>query len=173
VYAPGSYKQTNGKFENLRTWAYGLTAGDRLADSWPIENFEDKNYHLRVYGPNGFYREFKGNAEDPAIYINFDYQRTLTDNKKLTGNLIVQISNQTTKPQTIEIKDNAYKANNHQRMIPASGKVSIVLNLEKSHHWYDFSVKTGGHQAFEKRYAGHVETGLSSYTDPLMGGAIA
>jgi len=173
VYAPGSYKQINGKFENLRTWAYGLTAGDTLADSWAIEDFEDKNYHLRVYGPNGFYREFKGNAEDPAVHINFDYQRALTDNKKLTGNVIVEINNQTGKPQTIEIKDNAYKANNHQKIVPASGKASIVLDLEKSHHWYDFSVKANGHQGYEKRYAGHVETGQNSHTDPLMGGLVA
>jgi phospholipase C len=173
VYAPGNNKQTNGKFENLRTWAYGLTAGDRLSDSWPIENFEDRNYHLRVYGPNGFYREFKGNPEDPAVHINFDYQRALTDSKKLTGNVIVEISNQTDKPQTIEIKDNAYKANNHQHVVPPSAKASIVLNLEKSHHWYDFSIRTKDNQVFEKRYAGHVETGQSSYTDPLMGGVVA
>ena len=28
-------------------------------------------YHLLVYGPNGFFREFKGNGDDPPINILF------------------------------------------------------------------------------------------------------
>ena len=173
VYAPGSYLQTNGKFENVRTWAYGLTAGDSLSGSWPIAEFEDKNYHLRVYGPNGFFREFKGNTEDPAVEIDFDYQRELTDSKKLTGNVVMTLSNRSGKAQTIEIADQAYKSNHHQKEIAAGGKSSVILSLEKSHHWYDFSVKVAGHQAFEKRYAGRVETGRAGYSDPLMGRVIA
>ncbi len=169
VYAPGSYLNTKGKFENVRTWAYGLTAGDSLTDQWPIEEFEDKYYHLRVYGPNGFFREFKGDIQDPSIHVEFDYQRGLTDSKELTGNLVLSIANQSNKSQIIDITDHAYKTNNHQKAIPASGKATIVLNLEKSHSWYDFSIKVSGHQIFEKRYAGRVETRLVGYTDPFMG----
>jgi phospholipase C len=176
VYAPGSYlHQKNGQtaFENVRTWAYGLTPGDSLTDNWPIQEFEDKNYHLRVYGPNGFFREFKGNAQDPAVNIDFDYQRGLTSSKKLTGNAELVIANLTKGAQTIEITDHAYKTNNHKKIVPASGKAHLVLNLEKSHGWYDFSVKVTGHHSFEKRYAGRVETGLSSFSDPFMGKVIA
>jgi phospholipase C len=173
VYAPGNYLHTNGKFEPVRTWAYGLTAGDTLTDNWPIAEFEDKNYHLRVYGPNGFFREFKGNVEDPSIQVDFDYQRGLTDSKKLTGSVVMLLTNLSNKPQTITITDHAYKANNHQKELPASGKVTLVLNLEKSHHWYDFSVKVAGHQTFEKRYAGRVETGQPGYSDPFIGREIA
>ena len=173
VYAPGSYQHHNENeqpaFENVRTWAYGLTAGDSLADNWPLHEFEDKNYHLRVYGPNGFFREFKGNAEDPAIQIDFDYQRALTSNKKLTSNAEVVLTNLSNKPQNIEIADHAYKSNNHTRTIPASGKTTVILDLEKSHNWYDFSVKVTGQNLFEKRYAGRVEAGHSSYSDPFMG----
>ncbi|HTD40635.1 MAG TPA: phospholipase C, phosphocholine-specific [Mucilaginibacter sp.] len=173
VYAPGSYLHPNGKFDNVRTWAYGLTAGDSLTDHWPITEFEDKNYHLRVYGPNGFFREFKGNSADPAVRIDFDYQRGLTDSKILTGNVVMLLANLSNQPQTIEITDHAYKTNNHQRILPASGKATLVLNLEKSHHWYDFSVKVAGHHIFEKRYAGRVETKQHSYSDPFMGRVVA
>jgi phospholipase C len=170
VYAPGSYLHQNGNFEHVRTWAYGLTAGDNLSDNWPIHEFADKNYHLRVYGPNGFFREFKGNIKDPdGIRIDFDYQHALASNKKLTGNVELSIANLSTQPQTIEITDHAYHSNNHKKTLSASGKATVVLNLEKSHYWYDFSVKVTGHNSFEKRYAGRVETGRPGYSDPFMG----
>jgi phospholipase C len=62
------------KMEAVRTWAYALTAGDSLADAWPLHEFENGEYHLRVYGPNGFYREYKGNANDPHLDVACDYQ---------------------------------------------------------------------------------------------------
>ncbi|MDB5141601.1 MAG: phospholipase phosphocholine-specific, partial [Mucilaginibacter sp.] len=173
VYAPGSYLHQNGEFENVRTWAYGLTAGDSLLDTWPVHEFEDKNYHLRVYGPNGFFREFKGNAADPDIHIDFDYQRELTTSNKLTGNVELILNNLSNKPQTIEITDHAYKSNNHKKTLASSGKTTLILNLEKSYGWYDFSIKAVGHTSFEKRYAGRVETGKPGYTDPLMGKVVA
>lgn len=53
---------------------------------------------------------------------------------------------------------------------PANGDgYTIILNLNKSHGWYDFSVLASGSNKFERRYAGHVETGKESFTDPVMG----
>jgi phospholipase C len=56
-------------FEPVRTWHYAVSAGDALTDEWPLEAFEDGNYHLRVYGPNGFFGEFIGSPNDPQIKI--------------------------------------------------------------------------------------------------------
>ncbi|MDR3695934.1 phosphocholine-specific phospholipase C [Mucilaginibacter sp.] len=174
VYAPGSYlKRNETTFEPVRTWAYGLTAGDSIADSWPLNEFEDKNYHLRVYGPNGFYREFKGNAQNPHITADFDYQRSLSSNSNLTGNVEISLANLSAKRVEIDVIDHAYKSGNRKRVIPASGKTTLVLNLEKSFGWYDFSVKVAGHDHFEQRYAGRVETGKTSFSDPFMGKVVA
>jgi len=172
VYAPGKYiQQIDGALGDVRTWAYGLTAGDTLSDAWPLNEFADNQYHLRVYGPNGFHREFKGNAQDPDVHIQFDYQRSLTSNK-LTGNVILKVSNATKSGQVVEIIDHAYKANNHKKLVAPSGESSLVLDLAKSYNWYDFSVKITGHNSFEKRYAGRVETGKTTYSDPFMGRVI-
>ncbi len=172
VYAPGRYLQPaeNGKqeFGDVRTWAYGLTAGDTLAAAWPLNEFEDKNYHLRVYGPNGFYREFKGNSQDPAINVKLLYQPGAAG-KKLTGNATLFVENTGSQPIELTITDNAYKTNNHKLSVPANGKSTLALNLEKSFRWYDFSVKTTGYNLFEQRFAGRVETGDHSFTDPFMG----
>ena len=174
VYAPGSYlhqkENEQPVFEPVRTWAYGLTAGDSLTGAWPINEFENKHYHLRVYGPNGFYREFKGNAEDPAVQIDFGYQRHASGSIELTGNAEIFLVNSMGNPQEIEIIDNAYKHNNQKTTLQASTQASLVLNFEKSFGWYDFTVKVAGHNHFEKRYAGRVETGRSSFSDPFMGG---
>jgi phospholipase C len=173
VYAPDKYLQPteNGApvFERVRTRAYGLSAGDSLTGSWAISDFGDKNYHLRVYGPNGFFREFKGNSGDPDLQAKLNYHGNF---KKLSGHAELMLENTGNKPLHVEITDHSYKRNNHKLMLPAWGTSKLVLNLEKSFGWYDFSVKKAGNDLFEKRYAGRVETGRSSYTDPLMGGMI-
>ena len=58
VYTPGKFREQ----VKLRTRAYAVAAGDRLTDSWELEGFEKRAYHLRVCGPNGFLREFAGNG---------------------------------------------------------------------------------------------------------------
>ncbi|MEZ4903534.1 MAG: hypothetical protein R2822_18105 [Spirosomataceae bacterium] len=45
----------------------------------------------------------------------------------------------------------------------------VILDLTTSFGWYDFSVKVAGFEAFEQRFAGRVETGKASFSDPLMG----
>jgi len=55
--------------------------------------------------------------------------------------------------------------------VAAGVETSVVLNLSKQHGWYDFVVKETGAKA-ESHYAGRVETGRSSFSDPLMGNVI-
>jgi phospholipase C len=54
------------------------------------------------------------------------------------------------------------------KTIAATHTQSVVLPLQRSHSWYDFTVKAKGSEA-EARFAGRVETGKPSFTDPLMG----
>jgi phospholipase C len=164
VYAPGKYLN-----EDLRTWAYTAKAGDSLTDEWPLTDFENSHYHLRVYGPNGFFREFKGNANDPALDVVCEYQPNHIDRKKLTGNIELSLSNMGSHQQTVTIIDHAYKTNNHVVTVKPNETSPVMLNLINSHGWYDFSVKVNGLQTFEKRYAGRVETGKPSFSDPQMG----
>jgi phospholipase C len=172
VYAPGKYLQEkDGEqiLDDVRAWAYTAIAGDTLIDGWPLNEFENSDYHLRVYGPNGFFREFKGNAADPDIDVTCEYQRSLTDTKKLSGNIELKLHNLSSSDHTIEVTGHAYKTNNHKKALTAGSKSTIALNLVNSYGWYDFSLKISGSNSFEKRYAGRVETGRPSYSDPQMG----
>jgi phospholipase C len=169
VYAPGVFLN-----ESVKTWSYAVSPGDTLKDSWSLKDFKNDQYHLRVYGPNGFYREFMGNEKDPQLDLLINYERGKgKSNKELTGNIVLSILNKENKPVTVEIIDNSYKTGNKSLSLASSanGKASgtIQLNLEKNHAWYDFSIRIKGFPLFEKRYAGRVETGHPGKTDPLMG----
>lgn len=153
---------------------YAVVAGGQLKDQWQLSEFQNKNYHLKVNGPNGFFREFRGNANDPAIDIGFEYARNKNNSKKLTGNVELQIKNRDSHHSfTIEIKDNAYKKTDLKKIVGKTGsgkeQISVMLDLSKSFGWYDFTIRISGIDSFEKRYAGHVETGTISQTDPAMG----
>ena len=161
-----------GSFENVGSRSYAVAAGSDLAESFPIESFENGIYHLRVYGPNGFFRELSGNAHDPDLSIVCQYERPQKLVKKLSGNIELKIVNR--KSSEIEIRDNAYKNKSIKKVLAANISSNgdghtIILNLNKSFGWYDFSVLVKGYDHFERRYAGHVETGKESFTDPVMG----
>jgi len=160
VYAPGKYKG-----DTMRNWNYAVKAGDLLTDTWPLHHFEGSRYHLCIHGPNGFYRELAGTAQDPALDVACVYSRS---GKSLTGNIDVRLINNSNNPIQLEIIDHGYKKNSLSKPLAASDNDMIVLDLSGSHGWYDFSVRVIGVQTFERRYAGRVETGKEGVTDPAM-----
>lgn len=166
IYAPGKYQQ-----QVMQNRAYAVEAGQGLKDNWQINDFENNTYHLQVYGPNGFFREFTGNTDDPQAEAVFAYETDAKRDDGLTGNVYIRFDNTSAQPLTFEITDNAYKAPVKTISIPAASKVtkSVIINTSKSFGWYDFSVKIKGNQVFERRYAGRVETGKAGKTDPFMG----
>ena len=175
VYAPGKYASAgegNEKnYENLRAWSYAVRAGDNLDAQWPLESFENNLYHLRLYGPNGFYREFIGDISDPAVSIQLEYERIKNSPKKFTGNIVLSFKNSGDESRTIEINDNAYKSAKQSFVLNKMETKEVLLNLEKSFNWYDVSIKIEGNNLFEKRYAGRVENGKPGKSDPFMGNA--
>jgi phospholipase C len=164
VYAPGKYKN-----EEVKVWNYAVTAGDELKDNWNVNDFENGHYRLRVYGPNGFFREFSGIKNDGAIDVKMKYEQV---NGKPTGNIILELVNKAIGSKGIIITDNSYKAATIEQTIEGTASKEITLDMSKTFGWYDLSIKLKDSASFERRYAGRVETGSSSKTDPLMGKAV-
>lgn len=179
VYAPGDYVAPGSEaaeekvYEPARSWHYAVKAGDALSDKWPLEFFKGDGYHLRVYGPNGFFREFQGNEKDPPVQIECGYQRSRILSNSLTGNVELKISNHSSKSYTITIMDNSYKSKPVTIRIPSHTEETVVVDTRKSVAWYDFSVLLKEAPEFNRRYAGRVETGREGISDPLMGNTIA
>lgn len=159
-------------FEHVGSRSYAVIPGDRLTDSWSVSSFEKGLYHLRIHGPNGFYREHRGRGDDPALLIECDYERTPEDARQLTGNVLLLIQNAAgQRSYDVIIKDHAYGAQPIRQTIAAGGDrvTRIVLDTHASRGWYDFSIFVAGAAHFEKRHAGRVETGADSISDPCMG----
>ncbi|MGC4035207.1 MAG: phospholipase C, phosphocholine-specific [Chitinophagaceae bacterium] len=168
VYAPGKFTDAEGTADISRIWSFAVAAGDRVQYAWPVDSFENGKYHLRLYGPNGFYRQFRGSNNDPALTITCEYE--MDSSNQSTGNIIVVINAVgSSKTHSIEIKDNAYRNKTVTRQVSHEKEQRIVLPLAKSNGWYDFTITANGEKGFEKRYAGRVETGKESSSDPFMG----
>jgi phospholipase C len=145
---------------------YAVKPGDSLTRQYPFAMFTDAGYAIEVHGPNGFYRSFTGRADSRHVEVQTSYEQT---GKALTGNLLMRLRNAADQSVSIEIRDHAYKTKPVTRTIEPRQEISVVLHLEQSHGWYDYSVKPSSSDT-EARFAGRVETGKASFTDPYMGG---
>jgi len=156
VYTPVKF---HGKSE-LRTRAYTVAPGQRVTDTWDLAGFDDGVYHLRVCGPNGFFREFSGTAAGPQIDIHCRYLPT--------GDLELRAASRQKTSCTLNIDDSSYKSGKQSLRLAAGGTGSIVLRLSRSHQWYDFAVTVAGDRGYLRRFAGRVETGKPGFSDPAM-----
>ncbi|MGJ5819360.1 phosphocholine-specific phospholipase C [Paludibaculum fermentans] len=166
VYTPGSFRGGTA----LRTRAYAVSAGSQLSDQWALEGFEHGAYHLRICGPNGFLREVAGGAGDPELDVRCEYQRDSGGRGRPTGNIVLELTNRAAeRAWRLQVRDNAYGAAIREVELRPKGRESLVLQLERSHRWYDFSVTVEGAEGYLRRYTGRVETGQAGVSDPLMG----
>ncbi|HZZ29776.1 MAG TPA: phospholipase C, phosphocholine-specific [Pirellulales bacterium] len=162
------YARTHHNEMSIRN--YAVSAGDTLEDVWLLRDFEGGNYHLQVYGPNGFFREFMGSAEDPALEILPEYSTASSSDQTLSGNIELQVVNHDKQREfEIQILDRSYKASDRTHTVPAGGKSAIVIDTQNSHHWYDFEVRVAKVGGYHRRFAGRVETGQWGFSDPAMG----
>lgn len=146
------------KGEEMKVLSYAVAAGDELHAGWNLDDFEGGNYHLAVHGPNGFYREFKGNSSEPDVNVVCYADK---------GILRFTFLNQSAEDASVSITDNAYGSPKSSVTIKAHKKNSSVVDVLKSHGWYDVTVSLK--DGVLQRFAGHIENGKPSRTDPFMG----
>lgn len=172
VYAIAKYKGDGSSvYEPGANWSYAVEAGDKLKDTWLLKNFENGLYHLQVHGPNGFAREFKGDASDPALDLLVTCQKSRTGIP--TGNADVLVKNRSQKPATLVIKDESYGGELIRKVLIPGKPITITVDLTKSHRWYDFTIRAEGSDYFMRRYSGRIENGMDGLTDPAIGSSIS
>jgi len=134
---------------------YTVEAGKELSDSWSAAE-----YSLSVHGPNGFLRQFKGNAASSAsVKARYD---------AAAGRLYLKLANHAPAACALTVKDNAYGAPARTYEIPAHADLEARWDLTASGRWYDLTVANGRDAQFSQRLAGHLENGHPSTTDPAM-----
>ncbi|MBD8489555.1 phospholipase C, phosphocholine-specific [Echinicola sp. CAU 1574] len=168
VYAPGNYwNKEKSIFEPVKTWAFAVKSGDELEYQWPLEAFEDEQYHLRVYGPNGYFREFMGNAQGPRVEVSTEPIKKKGD---FTNSLKITISNSSNlQAVNLRLADDTYQQLEKTFTVQSGSSENFTLDVSKNHGWYDFKLQSPGVENFEVRYAGRLEIGKDSISDPFMG----
>jgi len=161
-------KSPSAKCGKLISATYAVRAGDTLTPQIPLSMFADSGFEIEVLGPNGFYRSFRGKSNQSPLVVRTVYER---QGAKLTGNVLVHLSNPSQETVGVAVEDISYKSKPVTRRIKAGEQASVVMDLKPSHSWYDFTVKAETSDAVA-RYAGRVETGMHGFSDPLMGGVV-
>jgi phospholipase C len=143
-------------------WGYTVDPAKReLSDRWTPT--AGTSYDLSVYGPNGFFRRVAGGLTSTSANLNV---RALPE---LAGAAIVLvIENVATTPTTVTI---ANQYTNHVEHFPLEprGRIFVAALLETSFHWYDLVITASTDPSFVRHYAGHIENGFDSVTDPHIG----
>ncbi|RYF97060.1 MAG: DUF756 domain-containing protein [Chitinophagaceae bacterium] len=160
VYA---YKDRDVEIRN-----YAVIAGDHLTDKWALDDFKDGIYHFCVHGPNGFFREFKGKRGGKPVTVLCNYVRHATKTAKLSGNIKVVINTGDASISQIDITDQ-YQKRVINKKKTANKDVQFIIGTTDTHGWYDFIIRVGKNDYSEWRFAGRLETGEWTRTDPAMG----
>ncbi len=147
---------------------YAIEPGKELSGSWDTFASDGGKYDLWVLGPNGFHRAFQGDvsalgvpgASAPEIRVCYDVAN---------AHVYLDLINTGTAACTFTVTANAYRGDGPWTYeIPAGKQIEQHWPVGRQGNWYDFTVTTaqGG---FLRRFAGRLETGADSVSDPAMG----
>ena len=137
---------------------YTVEAGKAISDSWAL-GADDGHYDLWVLGPNGFLRTFRGN---PSLTLD-----TSVSMIQRTRTVALSIHNSGKARQDVLVSAGVYDGSAPAEVKVGGGKtVKREFETGDSGAWYDITVSADG---FERRFAGRIETGRDSISDPAMG----
>ncbi|AXL51421.1 phospholipase C, phosphocholine-specific [Paraburkholderia caffeinilytica] len=148
---------------------YTVEAGKRLQDQLPLN--ADGTYDYTVYGPNGFLRRFAGKPVARSWWNGSDIARpeVAEGYDVANGNLQLRLENVGSARCQFTIV-NAYDAGNVVKHSVRGGDTEqLYLDLRNAYGWYDLAITVDTDPSFARRFAGHVETGRSSMSDPALG----
>jgi phospholipase C len=155
--APGAVFQVRAS-DGSGPWTYTVGSGSHLFDTWTFAS--GAAYDLSVYGPNGFFRGYKGTMGGANLAVT-----ALPDREP---GITLAIQNRGIGRARIRIED-AYGKTTTPLALDPGQQTTWHWDLDDSFGWYDLTLDVEGDSTFEQRIAGHVETGRDSMTDPLIG----
>jgi phospholipase C len=144
-------------------WTYTVAPGTEISDIWNLTANGQTDYDLSVFGPNGFLRVFKGSIASGKANIASSIIYDILGNGVILG-----IDNRSGTLRNVSVFD-TYTNKTVEYTLRPNGELSEFWPLHESHGWYDFTITTGSDPGFERRLAGHLETGRDSMSDPAIG----
>ena len=156
----GAHFSVHGPDATLGPWFYAVEAGKTLTDRLTAAG---TGYDLTIYGPNGFLRRLSGGeAPNAGPKPEIEVRYAPTD-----GAIIIGLRNSGAAACEMMVRPNAYlKAAPRRHRLEPGGSVEDLWSIKDSGHWYDLVVTTDSDPHFQRRLAGHMETGAPSISDP-------
>ncbi len=144
-------------------WTYTVGSGAEVSDTWPIASSGQSGYDLSVYGPNGFFRSFKGSIAKGSANLRLRASHRKEHNA-------ITLSGSNLGHRTVNIKlTNGYNGEVLTAKVRGGEHSERTFSLHSTHGWYDLTLEVAEDDAFRWQIAGHVETGEESRTDPAIG----
>jgi len=144
--------------------SYTVGSGKQLADSFDFTS----GYDLSVHGPNGFFRRFKDGAGGPGAGLAI---RALSGSRRDAGEIALKLRNRGSASVEVTVSSR-YSSRSTTLTLAPGGTEALEFSVGRTRGWYDLTVTVQGDPQFEYRYAGHLENGEDSISDPGMGGLI-
>jgi len=148
-------------------WRYTVEAGKTLSDYWQAGN-PTGAYDLTVVGPNGFLRRLKGNRSTASTSGNANPEVTL---RYAPSEQVVYLTmtNKGGKACIVTIQPNNRSGGPWTYSVPAGATREDWFSTAYSMNgWYDLTASADTADGFLRRFAGHMETGAETTTDPVM-----
>jgi phospholipase C len=146
-------------------WTYTVGPGAHLSEVWAFTANGRTDYDLSVFGPNGFFRAFKGSLATAshkanlAVEVAYDVDRC---------GVTLELENRATAAGRLRVTD-AYTGQTATLLLAPGERHQRRWAVESSFGWYDLTIHVEADPGFERRLAGHVETGRDGVSDPALG----
>ena len=118
-------------------------------------------------GPNGFHRTFVGNIDQAIQAEALPEIRVCVE--ECSAHLYLKVRNDATKTAKLLVKANAYLGQKTWNIETSATEQELYWDMSEFGGWYDFTVSIDGDKSFKRRFAGRIETGKDSISDPFMG----
>jgi phospholipase C len=155
--------------DRLGPWHYTLESGKSHATSLWHEGASTESYDLSLNGPNGFFRQFRGDVSNNGqCEVQLQYNAP-------AGKIELLLVNTGKETCVFEVRqDPAYsvaqgETRSRSFTVAPGSRQSDHWDIAPADHWYDLTVTVKDDPQFLRHCAGHVETGHFSKTDPAIG----
>jgi phospholipase C len=145
-------------------WTYTVGPHAETFDTWDITASGQTEYDLSVFGPNGFLRVFEGSISEN---LKTNLESSIIYDVRRYG-VMLEIHNHGEGSSRVRVFD-YYKNRTTELELDSDRKLTEFYSLENSYGWYDFTIETESDPSFQRRLAGHLETGYDSMSDPAIG----
>ncbi|NYF80028.1 phosphocholine-specific phospholipase C [Granulicella arctica] len=149
---------------------YTVSAGQSLSDFW-MPNAESSAYDLSLYGPNGYHAHFQGSITQSTT-PGSSHEASL-DYVPESKSIRITIRNSGAEPCVFEVSE-AYNSVAVQKYtVNGTGNAEVHVPVSSSSGWFDVIVQTRQDTYFLRRWAGHLEDGRPSTSDPGLNHSIS